>query len=127
MKKEKYWADELNFPERLKEEVFIKHIKGPLFFGSTSDFQNLMRQIPESASSVIIRMDRMQYIDQSGLYVLEDAFIELSSQGKIVLLVDLPKQPRYLLERIDIIPNLIGKDRVFDNFNDCTAWLKDNV
>ncbi|MDG1900950.1 MAG: SulP family inorganic anion transporter [Bacteroidales bacterium] len=127
LKKEKYWADELNFPERLKEEVFIKHIKGPLFFGSTSDFQNLMRQIPESASSVIIRMDRMQYIDQSGLYVLEDAFIELSSQGKIVLLVDLPKQPRYLLERIDIIPNLIGKDRVFDNFNDCTAWLKDNV
>ncbi|MDG2080733.1 MAG: SulP family inorganic anion transporter [Bacteroidales bacterium] len=127
LKKEKYWADELNFPERLKEEVFIKHIKGPLFFGSTSDFQNLMRQIPESASSVIIRMDRMQYIDQSGLYVLEDAFIELSSQGKIVLLVDLPKQPRYLLERIDIIPDLIGKDRVFDNFNDCTAWLKDNV
>ena len=40
--KEEAWADEKGFPETLKEQVFIKHIKGPLFFGSTSDFQALV-------------------------------------------------------------------------------------
>ena len=31
LKKEKSWADEKEFPEDLKEKVYIKHIKGPLF------------------------------------------------------------------------------------------------
>lgn len=47
--KEEAWADEVNFPENLKEEVFIKHLKGPLFFVSTSDFQQLTAQIPDTA------------------------------------------------------------------------------
>lgn len=124
--KEKMWSDEADFPERLKEEVFIKHIKGPLFFGSTSDFQSLMKQIPESASTIIIRMDRMQYIDQSGLYVLEDELIELVGQNKIILFVGVLEQPRYLLEQIDIIPDLIPEVQVFETFDECTSWVKEN-
>ena len=42
---EEAWEDESAFPESLKEEVFIKHINGPLFFGSTSNFQQLAKQI----------------------------------------------------------------------------------
>jgi SulP family sulfate permease len=125
--KEKAWDDELDFPENLKEEVFIKHIKGPLFFGSTSDFQQLAQQIPETASVIIMRMGRMQYIDQSGLYAMEDVLIDLIKQGKKVLLVDTLKQPRYMLERIDIIPDLIPKDQIFKNMRDCLIWVKENV
>lgn len=125
--KEKAWADETNFPENLKEEVFIKHIKGPLFFGSTSDFQLLMKQIPETASTVIIRMGRMQYIDQSGLNVLEEALIELAEQNKKILLVNILEQPKYLLERIDIIPDLVPHEHLFKNFNECISWVKENV
>jgi SulP family sulfate permease len=125
--KEKAWADETTFPKELKEKVFIKHIKGPLFFGTTSDFQALASQIPNTASAVIIRMDRMQYIDQSGLYALEDVLVDLR-KGKIdVLLVDVLPQPRYMMERIDIIPDLISKEYIFENFNECTEWLKTNM
>jgi len=124
--KEKAWKDELDFPESLKEVVFIKHIKGPLFFGSTSDFQQLANQIPETASTVIIRMGRMQYIDQSGLYALEDVLVDLVKEGKKVLLVNIIEQPRYMMERIDIIPDLIPKEQIFDNFNDCIAWIKED-
>lgn len=124
LKKEKAWSDEINFPENLKEQVFIKHIKGPLFFGSTSDFQQLIKQIPDTASIIIIRMGRMQYIDQTGLYALEDALIELISQNKKVLLVNILEQPKYLLERIDIIPDLVPEEQLFDNFDDCIIWIK---
>ncbi len=125
--KEKAWDDEHNFPEELKEEVFIKHIKGPLFFGSTSEFQQLATQIPETASAVIIRMDRMQYIDQSGLYAMEDILVDLSRRGINVLLVDVLKQPRYMLERIDIIPDLIPPEHTFKNFKECLVWINKNV
>ena len=124
LKKEIAWSDEINFTEALKEKVFIKHIKGPLFFGSTSDFQQLMKQIPDTATTVIIRMGRMQYIDQSGLYALEDALVELVSQHKKVLLVNVLEQPKYLLERIDIIPDLVPPEQLFTNFDACLTWLK---
>jgi SulP family sulfate permease len=124
---EKAWDDEANFPEELKKEVFIKHIKGPLFFGSTSDFQQLIKQIPETASTIIIRMGRMQYIDQSGLYALEDALVDLVKDGKKVLLVNVIEQPRYLLEKIDIIPDLVPKNQIFNTFDECIEWIKINV
>ena len=98
-----------------------------MFFGSTSDFQQLMGQIPDAATTIVIRMGRMQYIDQSGLYALEDVLIDLTKQGKKILLVNVLKQPRYLLERIDIIPDLVPKDQLFDSFDESLAWIKENV
>ena len=125
--KEESWADEGNFPANLKEEVFIKHIKGPLFFGSTSDFQALSQQIPSTASTVIMRMGRMQYMDQSGLYAMEDMLQDLKSKNVTVLFVNLLKQPRYMMERIDIIPDFIPADHIFKNFDECVNWVKSNV
>ncbi|GGG91867.1 hypothetical protein GCM10011416_05790 [Polaribacter pacificus] len=127
LKKEKSWEDEADFPEDLKEKVYIKHIKGPLFFGSTSNFQSLTKQIPSSAEYVIIRMGRSPYMDQSGLYALEDAAMELVQNGKKVLLVNVLTQPKYMLERIDLVPDLIPKEHIFKTFKDCTSWIKEQT
>ncbi|WP_457611254.1 SulP family inorganic anion transporter [Lutibacter sp.] len=123
----KAWPDEVNLSKNLKDEVFIKHIRGPLFFGSTSYFQQLVKQIPDTASIIIIRMGRMQYIDQSGLYAMEDVLVDLTRRGKKILLVNIIEQPRYMLERIDIIPDLIPEEQIFDSFEDSLAWVKENI
>jgi len=115
--KEKAWPDEYNFPERLKKSVFIKHIKGPLFFGSTSDFQQLYKQIPDTATTVILRLGKMQYMDQSGLYAMEDMIQDLQTKNVEVLFVNVLKQPRYMMERIDIIPCLIPEENIYSDFN----------
>ena len=125
--KEESWSDEVNFPEYLKESVFIKHIKGPLFFGSTSDFQQLSLQIPSTAKIVIIRLGRMQYMDQSGLYAMEDMLQELKKNDIEILFVNLLKQPRYMMERIDIIPDFIPKSQIFKGIDACFSWIKKNV
>ncbi|WP_136482156.1 SulP family inorganic anion transporter [Cognatitamlana onchidii] len=125
--KEEAWDDEGDFPVNLKEEVFIKHLKGPLFFGSTSDFQQLYAQIPETAEVVILRLGRMQYMDQSGLYAMEDMLQDLRKKDVDVLFVDLLKQPRYMMERIDIIPDFVPNEHIFDTFKDCLKWIKLNV
>ena len=127
LKDEKAWDDELNFPVELKEEVFIKHIKGPLFFGSTSHFQQLATQVPDTATHVVIRMGKVPYIDQSGLYALEDVLLGLEKKNIHPLLVNVQNQPLYLLKSIDIVPDLIPEEHLFKNFNECTNWIKNNV
>jgi SulP family sulfate permease len=119
LKDEKAWSDESEFPKSLRGEVMIKHINGPLFFGSTSDFQALAQQIPDTATTVIIRMGRMQYIDQSGLYAMEDVLVDLTTRGVNVFFINILKQPRYMLERIDIIPDLVPEENIYKDFDTC--------
>ena len=121
------WKDEKNFPTKLKEEVFIKHLKGPLFFGSNNEFQQLAQQIPDTANAVIIRMDLMHYMDQSGLYTMEEVVQELKKNRVTVLLVDIQNQPRLMMEKIDIIPDLIPKENIFKNFDACLNWVQGNI
>ncbi|MDF0714976.1 SulP family inorganic anion transporter [Muricauda sp. 334s03] len=125
--REEPWSDEKNIPQKIKEEVFIKHIKGPLFFGSTNEFQQLASQIPENASTVIIRMGRMQYMDQTGLYAMEDVLQDLKRKDIQIILVNILDQPRYMLERIDIIPDLIPEEHIFKNFKSCLDWVDKNL
>ena len=125
--KETPWPDEVDFPEELKGEVFVKHVDGPLFFGSTSNFEQLSKQIPETARAVVIRMSKVPYMDQSGLYAMEDVLIDLANQGKTVIITGLQKQPRYMMERVDMIPNLIDNDHLSDGFIDCVLSLKENM
>ena len=124
---EKAWEDEANFPENLKEKVYVKHIKGPVFFGSTSHFQDLANQVPKTASHLIVRMDRVPYLDQSGLYTMEDVLVDMAKDVKRILFVGLKDQPRYLLERIDIIPDLVPKEGIFNTFDECIAWIKEDL
>ena len=124
---EKTWPDEKDFPEKLKEEVFIKHVNGPLFFGSTNDFQALAEQIPITAKTVILRLGPMQYMDQSGLYAMEEVLQELRKKNVTVLLVNIQDQPRYLMSRIDIIPDLIPEAHIFPDFRTCVEWVRANI
>lgn len=118
------WSDETNFPEKYTEEIFIKHLSGPLFFGYTSEFSALTKQIPETASNVILRMEKVPYVDQSGVYAMEDTILGLHLRGVKVHIVGLKKQPKYMLERIDIIPDLIPENEVFESFDTCINYLK---
>jgi len=63
-------------------------------------------------------------MDQTGLYVLEDIIVDLKKQGKNILFVDVLKQPLYMMERIRMIPQLIAKEHIFENFDDCLRWIK---
>ena len=69
----------------------------------------------------------MQYMDQTGLYALEDVLIDLSKSNINVLFVNVLKQPRYMMERVDIIPDLIPEEHIFKNFDECLLWIKHNV
>ena len=121
--KEKAWKDETKLSDSFKENVFIKHLSGPLFFGFTSEFVNIAKQIPKSASVLIIRMDKVPYIDQSGLFALEDVLLDLNEKEIEILIVGIQSQPKYLMKTIGILGELIPEERIFDRFADCKAFI----
>ena len=123
-KGEKPWQDELEFYEKYKDKVYIKHLYGPLFFGFTSHFQEEIKNIPKEVKALIIRMDRVPYIDQSGLYALENAILDLEQRNIVVLLIDVDEQPCDKLKSIDIIPDLIAEDHIFNTVEEAFVFLK---
>lgn len=121
------WDDETGLSVELQKKVYVKRLDGPIFFGYTDELKNLYSQIPDDSEYVIIRMDRVPYIDQSGLYALEDIFADLKRQNKEVLLIGLQEQPRYMISRIEIIPNVIPRERVFKTFDQSLLWLNGKI
>ena len=57
---------------------------------------------------------------------MEDVLIDLVKKGKNVLLIHIQEQPKYMLERIDIIPDLIPLEQIFDCFDEALLWAKNN-
>lgn len=118
---ESAWIDEI-LPAQIQKEVFVKHLEGPLFFGSASGFQSLVMKLPD-VRYIIIRMEKVPFMDQSGLYALEDSILYLEQKGKEVLLTGLQEQPRIRMKSIKIIPGLIKEDNIFESFSDCVKWI----
>ncbi len=122
-----YWKDENALPERFKEEVYFKHLNGPLFFGFTSEFQDLAKTIPKTASHVIFRMSRVPYIDQSGLFALEDALLDMEGKNITPIMIGLNDQPAFMLRELKIIPDLVPEDHLFKDIEECIAWIETHV
>lgn len=118
------WKDERDIISRLGDKVYIKHLDGPLFFGFASRFQDMMKALPK-VQVVIFRMEKVPYIDQSGLYAMEEAILELHTRGIRVAFSHLDEQPLDMLRRIRIIPNLVSESLCFSHFNECAGWLED--
>jgi sulfate permease, SulP family len=124
---EEPWSDEGSVYEEYKNKIYIKHLYGAMFFGFTSRFQELIKDLDKNIKVLIIRMDKVPHIDQSGLYAMEEAICDLQAKNVVVLFTGVQPQPWDMLKKIDIIPALVPEMHVFMEFKDCEVWLKYNL
>jgi SulP family sulfate permease len=120
---EESWGDEANISKKVREQVYIKHFDVPIFFGFASKFQEMVNALPE-VTVVVMRMPRVPYIDQSGIYAIEDAVLALKQRGIIVLMTGIQEQPKDMLRRIGLIPALIAEEHLFVDFAQCIEALE---
>ena len=118
---------EINISEKSKESVFIKHLNGPLFFGFTSEFVSIANKIPKTASVIIIDMEKVPYIDQSGLFALEDVILDLDKKDIKIIMTGIQSQPMKLMKTIGILGELIPEERVFKSLADSKSFLIDQI
>jgi SulP family sulfate permease len=98
-----------------------------MFFGFTAQFQSVIKQLTGDAKVLIIRMDKVPHIDQSGMYALEESITDLQKDKVVVVFTCIQPQPYDMLQKIGIIPLLVPEKLVFSTFKDCEVWLKKNI
>ena len=122
--KETPWEDEGGITEEMKKNIYIQRLDGPIFFGSITGFQRVMHDVPQGINTVIIRMRRVNFMDQSGAYAMETAVKDMQAQGIEVLMTIIQPQPNYIMHSTSLIPNVISEDKTFNTFEDCIEYLK---
>ncbi len=116
--------DEYGTPENIRHLVSIKRIIGPLFFGNNEYFQKLSRLMPPERKVLLIDMTEVPYIDQSGLYTLEEIILFLERQHIEVFLLGLQKQPRAMMSNILLIPKLVDESFIFQDRDTCLKAIQ---
>ena len=87
--------------------------------------EDLILKVPEGTKVVIIRMKKVDYMDQSGLYAMETAVTDLQAQGVTVLMTMIQPQPLKMLKSIRCIPGLIPEEHTFETIQACELFLKE--
>ncbi len=117
---------DLTVPEEVRQQVYVKYFDGPIFFGFSSRFPEMLRDVP-SVKVIVLRMDRVPYIDQSGIYSIEDLILGLQEKNVHVYFSGLQKQPNEMLKNIALIPRLVPSNRVYSDFRVCMEAVKESL
>ena len=125
--KESPWSDEGGMPDAVAHKIYIQRLNGPIFFGTINKFKEVMQTVPADAKIVIIRMRLVSFMDQSGLYAMEEAIKDLQARGVQVLMTIIQPQPMYMLTTHKVIPAVVPEDHTFKTFEACTDYLRNQL
>lgn len=121
------WEDENEITDEIKKQIYVQRLDGPIFFGSVTGFQNTMHNVPNdpNVTTVIIRMKRVTFMDQSGAYAMETCIKDLQDMGKEVLMTIIQPQPNLIMHKMHIIPTLVAEEQTFETFEKCIEYIKE--
>ncbi len=114
------WAPPAAVDDGALDEVHVLQLDGPLFFGNALGLQDVLSSLG-GAKKIVMSLDGVVYLDQSGAYALEDLVQVLRDEQKLVYLAGVSPELRGLLERLEIVPALVPREAVFTRKEDALA------
>ena len=113
-------------PEDLAKSIYVQNLDGPLFFGFANQYRALCGAI-DDMMIIIIRMNNVPFLDQSGLVTLETVIKEWHDRGIQVYICDANEYVKSMLVNIELIPDLVSEQNYFESFKDCITHIKNKV
>jgi sulfate permease, SulP family len=106
--------DELSIDDPMQRASLPKGVEvfrfaGPMFFGVAREMLDALHRTGRSPKTIILRMERVPYIDSSGASALEAFVRQAHGEGTKLILCDLGEQPAMLLAKL--WPQFIGAER----------------
>jgi len=123
---QEFMGESQDLPESLAEQVYVQSFDGPMFFGFANRYREHCHEI-RGVQAVIIRMERVPFMDQSGMVTLEDVITDWQNRGIAVYITGANHLIKESFARVELLPDVIGQDRFFDRFKDCVEALKSKV
>jgi len=119
---EEFTADDPAQRTALPKGVEVFRFAGPMFFGVAGEMLEVLHRSGRTPKIIVLRMERVPYIDSTGASALETFFRQAHGNGARVILCDLREQPGAFLERL--WPRFVGATRV-PTFQAALAQLAD--
>lgn len=94
----------------LPEGTEVFRIAGPMFFGVASEMLDALGRIGRRPRAIVLRLDRVPYMDSSGVNVLETFVRQAKGSGARVILCDMSQPVWDTLVRSS--PRFAGAERV---------------
>ena len=87
--------------------TLLYELNGPMFFGAVDNFERVLRETATDPKVLIMRLQRVPFIDVTGLQCLEDAILALQKRGITVLLCEANERVLLKLRKagvFDVLP-----------------------
>ncbi len=108
---------ELLFEQELPEipkGVLLYEINGPLFFGASQKFQEVMTDLHQQPGILILRMRNVPFIDATGINRLKEMCSQLKAKGTTVIISGANRDVKHELLNANLY-SLVGKQNIHDN------------
>lgn len=107
-------------------QINIYNIEGPLFFGAAQTFeQTIMNTINLTPEVLILRMNKVPFIDTTGESYLSTIVHDFSRHG-MVLIVGITQQPKNLLTKTGLT-DFLGENHFFEHTGDAITFALQQV
>jgi SulP family sulfate permease len=83
----------------LPKGVEVFRFAGPMFFGVAGEMLDVLHRLGRTPKAIILRMDRVPYIDSSGATALESFIRQAQADGTRLVLCELRTQPAAFLAK----------------------------
>jgi sulfate permease, SulP family len=101
----------------LRKDIVVLSIDGPLFFGAVSKLEHALDHIDATASTIILRMGNVPFVDATGIASLQN-LVDSSRQRKArVILCEIRPNVKLKLDRAGLIKS-VGEENVFPAMDD---------
>lgn len=110
-------------PEELAERIHVQSFDGPMFFGFANRYREHCHDI-KGVDAVIIRMERVPFMDQSGMVTLEDVITDWQKRGITVYITGANDLIKESFTRVQLLPDVLEEDQFFNSFQECVNTLK---
>ena len=94
--------------------VTVFRIHGPFLFGAADKIDDLMQQIPELPTIVILRLRNMTAIDATGIRALEELADRVKVSGRLLILCGAREQPAQLMRQSEFEQH-VGAENICAN------------
>lgn len=118
------WLAEVGLSENTLKGVIIKYLEGPLFFGVVLEFQRLLNNLRPETRVLVLRMEHVPYIDQSGLHAFKNVIEMLKEKNVKVMIAGIRRSPMKILSATRIVPDFISEEALFPDLKSCIDRLQ---
>ncbi|MBR1442707.1 MAG: STAS domain-containing protein [Firmicutes bacterium] len=108
----------------VNKEILVYEIAGPMFFGASTRFVDVMKSMNLSSDILILRMKNVPIIDGTLIDSLKQIIDYTQKYHIMVLYCELQPQPREILKKYGCEARM-GKEKFFDTIEDAMKFAEE--